>query len=404
MINLYIGLNGSGKTSELNKIKDSLKDKFCLFFPCSSEIVSTIKNGKTEVNQGNTFKYENNLVKIIEKIESDLLHYQNRVEQNLDLTSEKSKENLEIKSLSSINKHIKSEFINSILKIDNIDKIKDTFWLEFFNKYNFGLKFNFENAYKNEKKLSDGQIALSNYKLCFKLLSDWFDEEFHIFIDEIETYLHPQYINEICKTIIELNKNNPNYRFYISSHSPQVISNFINNVNSGLNIFKGEKGNFKKLKLGGFLTANKVLFEVYKVYSIEFLDELIAKINNLNADDSQKFPIKITTEEHNITPHSDLIPLASTHTSYYCLHNGRTIPWTHKSLVCFVRNYYHHPENREYPINYTKDARGKDESYNEFLSINYPGKTIDSLLEGAIDNCIKILKDVGEYKEAETEK
>ncbi len=368
MVNLYIAPCGKGKTHKLNEIYDEkkkIKNNLCLFFPSGSEIISLIKGNE---NKTNNLKYPNNLSIILDAYI------------NQKITEEE--------------KNQFDQLINSRIKAQKDAVLQ---WKKLYEKQSSGLSSLIKdydlNSYSFElpkltintkTELSVGSIWYYHISLCLDLLKNEFannQTNFIIFIDEPESFMHPDWIKKVALNIAEISQNSGiKTEFYIASHSPIFISSLINNIGQKIYINTHQNDKWKTLKnpVNQFCSANKILYEIYHVRCIEFLDELIGELEKNNNYCFTKADDSISKQD------SDVLCFNTPHI-LQDIQNPRK-KYKHWTYISFARNYFHHPESR---IDYQK-------------FINDNGLTnIDDILDKSIENAIFILKKNGKYSSLE---
>ena len=360
MVNLYIAPCGKGKTHKLNEIYEvekRKKDTLSLFFPSGAEITSIIKGNE---NKANNLKYPNSLSIILNAYINQKIpkEDQNKFNQIINSLIEKQENAI------SEWKQLYEKQNNSLSSL-----IKDYE----LNSYSFELP----KLTINKTELSVGSIWYHHILLCLDLLENQFNRsvtKFIIFIDEPESFMHPDWIKKVAIKIVEISQiSNISTEFYIASHSPIFISSIINNINQPININIHENGEWKTLQknVNQFYSANKILYEIYHVSCIEFLDELIGELKN---------------NGYNFTRHNDLQFISDNNVlrfnkPHIIESDGNT--YEHRTYISFARNYFHHPESRK--------------DYQQFINDN--GLTnIDDILDKSIENAISILKSKNKYQ------
>lgn len=245
------------------------------------------------------------------------------------------------------------------------------------NSYSFELP---KLTINTKTELSVGSIWYYHISLCLDLLKNEFannQTNFIIFIDEPESFMHPDWIKKVALNIVEISQNSDiKTEFYIASHSPMFISSLVNNIGQEIYINTHQNDKWKTLKnpINQFCSTNKILYEIYHVHCIEFLDELIGKLEENSNYCFTKGDDSIYKQD------SDVVCFDTPH----ILQDGSN-KYTHWTYISFARNYFHHPEQRE---NYQKFITDKNMS-------------IDDILDKAIKNAICILKKNGKYSSLE---
>lgn len=291
MINLFIAKNNCGKTTLLNKKMSELKDNSekCIFFPVGNEILASINN---EESKSNNIKYENPLYRVINDV----------IKSNED---PKDGEFEKLKSkYSSFLKKLIDDYSQSTNSYEIINNKFDDMLKQNFDDNKLIQRIDFLPIFKVKKgddNISTGEWQISNIFCSIKWLKLLKDNiKLHIFFDEPETYLHPQYIEILCSEIMELN-NTKKIDFYIATHNPQIIRNLINGVEKNkINIYvrktpydDNSKPNnindlFEKQENIStdqmYKSANYILAEIFDVYTIEYFDELLGEIHDSHND------------------------------------------------------------------------------------------------------------------------
>jgi len=350
MINLYIAPCNSGKTNTLNEIYKKNKDiNLCLFFPSGSEIQSILKGNDNKANGSN---YENNISVLLNKY----------IEKSFD-----PKETEHFFSLKQKRKETQDEVLQAWKEL----QCKQNNPLaNFIKDYDFGDQTELPKVTLNPKdRHSTGDIWFNHIKLCFDLLDNLHEEcsKFKILIDEPESYMHPNWINEIAVKIAEMNNRQSSPTFYIASHSPNFIATLLNETQNVIFHYKKDKveqdwhvHNWTPT----WCSSNKILYSVYDVCTIEFLDELIGELI-----DKANLYFTNGTDDH--LAGNTRIKRFPTGKGYD--YDG----YRHDTYIAFIRNYYHHPDNRE--------------QYNNVLTNNQTNAS--HILKQAIKNAIELLGD-----------
>lgn len=362
MINLYIAPCGWGKTQELNNIFESRKDSnLVLFFPSGSEIQSVIKGNENKSN-GNV--YENNLSIILKKY----------IENKIDPSDKKLFLDLKQKR-----DEIQNEVLNDW---KNFDKKSQNPLSNFIKGYDFGDETELPKVTLNTKeKFSVGEIWFNHILLCITLLEHQPNNfrDFTIIFDEPESYMHPDWIINLANKIAKMNNSNNNLNFHIASHSPIFISALLNQQNNNITIYlkKDKNENWKPIVwTPQYCSSNKILFEIYNVSNIEFLDELISELMDPNGCN-----LNFTTANDSLHSNNTDVLKFPNNAKY---ENQQDKWFWHNCYISFARNYYHHPEDRK--------------GYDKFILDNQL-ESIESILVESIKNAIDLLKKNGKYKE-----
>ncbi|XQP55328.1 MAG: AAA family ATPase [Mycoplasmoidaceae bacterium] len=394
MINLFIAPNGWGKTHTLNEEYHKVEGegKLAIFFPAASELGS-LWSGESNSNllgpDGTARKttYKNPISIILNKIFGEIsVGDQEKI--NMDSISNTLKEQIKEfnEKANVLFEQIKPGQNESNLYTNEIYK----------NKIEKEMKDmeSFDVAYSvKDNKPSHGQLHFYGILECLRLIKKFKSlpsiSKIVLFFDELESYFHPDFIKKIIVKLLDVDNSLPNIQIYLTSHSPLLIKMLLNesiSKKNTVNILVKDKidANFEPHKFNNcFCSMQQILYEIYGIYSIEFLDELIGRINFWNQEDQSKYPIRFSFNEK--TPISNgVIPLPTEHVYIDPL---KHCTYRNKSIISFVRNYFHHPESRVYPQSYTRS--NNEESYSEYL-LN-KNLILDDLLKKAIGNCIDIL-------------
>lgn len=277
-------------------------------------------------------------------------------------------------------KNVNKIFINEIVsklneKIDNWD-------FQIFKE--LILKF-------DEKKLSCGCLWFNIIVFVLELLKKLPNEKISLFFDEPDNFLHPKWIDKYIKLVLNENKN---IDFYIASHDYYFLTNIINNSNNKripieIHVFSKQKNDQKEEKFDHkkidneslkkiYITADKILYDIFGVVSITFLDYLLAELAEkvcINGEFNKLW----SNDDFNICkkhPNIKRIFDGDLECENCIMNdNGR---YKHYSIINFVRNYYHHPDSRE---DLRKDWNNK---------LKKP-LDIENMLKESIENMIELL-------------
>jgi len=166
-----------------------------------------------------------------------------------------------------------------------------------------------------------------------------------ILIDEPELSLHPRWQVKYIDFLRELFLNNDQMavQFVIATHSPYLLQNSqLNDV--GVAVFKKEKGNqiierpdnnlWTLFKFGP--TVGEISYHAFHLPSIDFHNELYGHIQEKEMKFTEK-DIEIYLVSKNIKKTKKWIKLDK---------NGSTQPTYDITLMTYIRNSIHHPENQ----------------------------------------------------------
>ncbi|OGS23492.1 MAG: hypothetical protein A2297_01665 [Elusimicrobia bacterium RIFOXYB2_FULL_48_7] len=169
------------------------------------------------------------------------------------------------------------------------------------------------------------------------------------FIDEPETCLHPKAQQNLLRALVEISQIR---QVFISTHSPYFLGNF-DATNQDLIIFNRENDNVR-------ITPSKMLnlfdcgpslgqinYKAYNLCTIEFHNELYGYLQ----ENEQKY------YERDIEQYFETKGIKK-NKQWVCLQKGIAAPSKDVTLMTFIRNTIHHPENRQNP-NFT-DQELKD--------------------------------------------
>lgn len=267
---IYIGYNGSGKTSKLEEINKDLnpknKNKNVIYIPTEQNFEDELKKEKTSKN-GN-FIY---LIKeIIYKIfgENDFIYKANEDEIKKIENREEYKN-----EISKFLKNLKDD--DFIFKTENFfkDKIE-------FNTLDFNLEKYETPSGKNNYSLIKILGSLFKYAIEKNINIEGFDN-YYLIIDEPEKFSHPNLIKKIAFFLKEISNN---INVILSTHSPSFISNFLDNQKTKV-FLKNEGDNefnyfivsdiLKKLKF----CNDKIIYRFLNnnLLKIEFFEMLFSK-------------------------------------------------------------------------------------------------------------------------------
>ena len=224
-------------------------------------------------------------------------------------------------------------------------------------------------------------------KFCFKMIEKY-QLKLSLFFDEPDNYLNPELINELVDLMSSVN----DCSIYISSHNPYFISHLLNKVKrENIELYRLEaqsspkrESKCQKIKISEkqYIVPSLLIYEIYKVYTIDLLDFYIGEIEECHVNNSDK-KYYFTSEKNNKIVEMD----KEIKRVDECFKKGIDKPrcienneHKHYSIINLVRNYYHHPSDREI---IQKDI---DEKMNDEY------KNIEILLKCAIENIRDLLK------------
>jgi predicted ATP-dependent endonuclease of OLD family len=160
------------------------------------------------------------------------------------------------------------------------------------------------------------------------------------FIDEPETYLHPQAQSKLLTAFEKISNNS---QFFIISHSPYLLKKFNKNKHS-LTIFskhdsynKASQSEFFNL-FGTGPSWGEINYYAFDMPTIEFHNELYGfiqeKVEKPSINDFDKY----LSDDKHIPKDKEYIRITK---------NNSTKKDEHVTLPTFIRNRIHHPENKE---------------------------------------------------------
>lgn len=162
------------------------------------------------------------------------------------------------------------------------------------------------------------------------------------FIDEPETFLHPQAQNKLLDSFEKISEKS---QVFVVTHSPYLLKKYKKETHS-MNVFSRDSG-FNKVEPGNefdlFSTSSPTWGEInyyaFGVVSIEFHNELYgfvqAKAINDNADNEKE----INFENYLVSKGVQKTK------KWKKLKNGVVQPEQDATLPTYIRNFIHHPEN-----------------------------------------------------------
>jgi len=276
-LEILIGTNKVGKTLFLNQIKlDKIKNKTkTLFLGVGQDIEKFIK---TEFEGSGSSKRNNPIPEIINFI--------NEIN-SIDLSSQKIIIDKEIENQLKKMKNKYSEFKEKIKNETEDyyfeDKITNLFHSDIedaipsLEKIDF-IKFiskNDDSIKKLTENFSSGTTVYSYFKLLVYFLKlnkeDINSTNFHLFIDEPETFCHPELINKISYEIYEISKI---INVSVATHSPIFLNKIIQ-------LKKSETDKNQKIKIKYFFRQEENEKNEYELpIDIEIFNEKTNKLNS----------------------------------------------------------------------------------------------------------------------------
>lgn len=162
------------------------------------------------------------------------------------------------------------------------------------------------------------------------------------FIDEPETFLHPQAQNKLLDALEKISVKS---QIFIITHSPYLLKKYKKDTHS-MNVFSKEKG-LNKVKAGKEFdlfgssspTWGEINYYGFGVLSVEFHNELYgfvqarAILENADNEREENFDQYLVTKS--IAKNKIWIPFR----------NGVAQPEKDRTLPTYIRNTIHHPEN-----------------------------------------------------------
>ena len=265
---VYFGINGIGKTKELEKMKSKFKDKSFFFNTSKQQVPDELSK---ESGTKNTMKNEldNFLKRIISKLSGSKKNIEDEkflnildILKHLDSTSNEN----HLKKTNEFYQKIKVEIEN--INNDEHIKTENNLWQINKNTINFSpLSIKLKKPSKDHKDYGDGLKFYSVIRIISKILkvySTVFNEQEDensdisntiLLIDEPERFLHPPLIKKIA---LELKKINNYVSIYISSHSPDFINYFYHPNKTELWTKKDHNDEWQQIKI------NEIYNKVFK--------------------------------------------------------------------------------------------------------------------------------------------
>lgn len=164
------------------------------------------------------------------------------------------------------------------------------------------------------------------------------------FIDEPETFLHPQAQNKLIDALEKISEKS---QIFIITHSPYLLKKYKKDTHS-MNVFSKERG-LNKVDAGKAFdlfgssspTWGEINYYAFGVLSVEFHDELYgfiqAKAVEENADNEKEENFDRYLVSKGITKSKKWI----------AVRNGVAQPERDRTLQTYIRNTIHHPENTQ---------------------------------------------------------
>ncbi len=180
------------------------------------------------------------------------------------------------------------------------------------------------------------------------------------FIDEPEKSLHPHAQDKLIKALITISDQQ---QIFLTTHSPYLLTNLSSNINYDLYVFSKnnsiiEYKNKEKLKLFSFSPSwGEVNYYAFNMPTTEFHNELYGVLQEKN----QKFNEKDI--ENFFTAKGKKICKA-----YQRLPNGNLSPSHDITIMTYIRNKIHHPENTYNPDYTAEELKESIETMIELLS------------------------------------
>jgi len=162
------------------------------------------------------------------------------------------------------------------------------------------------------------------------------------FIDEPETFLHPQAQNKLLDALEKISENS---QIFIITHSPYLLKKYKKDTHS-MSLFSKERG-LNKIEAGKefdlFATSSPTWGEInyyaFDVLSVEFHNELYGFIQAKAILEDEKNYLEDDFEKYLI------INSFTQDKDYKRLKKDRTTEDQKRTLPTYIRNLIHHPEN-----------------------------------------------------------
>lgn len=250
-------------------------------------------------------------------------------------------ENSELrKSLSTVEKKLntvlKDQFGEALIKFQ-FDELKIE---SYFKNTSLMIDDGIEVAMTEKGHGMQRSVALALLQVYAEVLA--YDEKqesskpFYLFIDEPEICLHPKGQQKLLKALLEISK----YRqVFVSTHSPYFLNTpHLNNV--GIYVFK--KDSHKNKVIPACLdnlfpwspTWGELNFKAYNLATVEFHNELYGYLQELSEKHNER-DFEIWLVQMGVLKNSKWIKESK----------GNPQPEVDVTLMTFIRNHIHHPEN-----------------------------------------------------------
>ena len=269
MLQVFIGPNGFGKTTKLERIKKELDEK---------KKNNTIMLG-SELIFDDEVKDTVNTSMFMEYIITEILSSEETQEakKELERAVDKSIDN---------NKELLNNKIEYALSFNKKNKTKDILELRSDKEYKKLVKINNDDI---KKSMGSGQ------KLLFLLSLIELSKKENIILDEPENHCHPSFLHEIAKLINTISKTKS---VYLATHSPQLLSLLDIDFNNLFLLndysFKDEKkidfnqaisslpkkidmGNLNSKSRSYFENTNSLINNIKEVHYRDFFEALFSK-------------------------------------------------------------------------------------------------------------------------------
>ncbi len=342
--------------------------------------ISPISNGKWEIERKNGSKFKFDARHLSFPVDTNLLPRAYYFGKN----REKQIQNGYNSSISSVFRDFNWRFIKTINKdtetdyfekknyleseiVSKVDDkaIKKTFILLNRKLANFGISpikisffesnVPFDSAFLNQlienveipvSKLGSG-IEMVISLLFLETLASLSKDKFIILIDEPELHLHPKLQTKFVNYLIDISKD---IQIIINTHSPYFYKNCLSNPNIELLISKIENGRVRLTNTSNNFglfpwspSWGEINYFAFSLPTIEFHNELYGYIqekNNLNTErDVEKYFENIGIKKNK---------------QWRRLKDGNLEPPYNVTLMTYIRNKIHHPENT-HNVNFTDE-------------------------------------------------
>ncbi len=207
-------------------------------------------------------------------------------------------------------------------------------------------QFPFNNAFLAQK-INNLDLPISNLGsgiemiislLCLETLASLSKENLIILIDEPELHLHPSLQEKFLRYLLNFSKDN---QVFLSTHSPYFFKNCLNNSKVELLITKLDSDNITIQNTGeqfGLFpwspSWGEINYSAYGLPTVEFHNELYGYIQ----EKTQKYTIE-QVENYFVSEG------ISKTKKWAKVLNGQLQPPEDVTLMTFIRNSIHHPEN-----------------------------------------------------------